>query len=413
MSRLRAGRELRRQFWLLVRAGLVRKQAAAALGLHPDTGKEWFSQAGGVVPAYVTAQPSGRFLSLPEREEIFAGVERGDSIRRIAATLGRAPSTVFRELRRNMTQPYRLRYRGPGGPPGRRTRPWDYRPSLAQRRAERLASRPKPAKLATNGPLRERVQSKLRERLSPQQVAAELRSDFPDNPELWVSHEAIYQAIYVQGRGALRRELAVCLRTGRALRRPRRKPQERRPRIPGMINISERPPEVEDRAVPGHWEGDLLVGEHNQSAIGTLVERSTRFVMLLHLPHGHGPLEVQEAMIAATQRLPQLLWKSLTWDQGQEMRNHAQIKIATGLDIYFCDPGKPWQRGSNENTNGLLRQYFPKGTDLSRHGPAYLDFVAAQLNRRPRKTLGWFRPAQALGRLFSTASEQASVAPTN
>jgi IS30 family transposase len=306
-----------------------------------------------------------------------------------------------------MRQPYRGE--SSVAPPGRR---WDYRPSLAQRRADHYARRPKPAKLATNPRLRERVQTKLRDRLSPRQIAIELRQEFPDNPEMQVSHEAIYQAIYVQGRGALRRELAVCLRTGRARRHPRRKPQERRGRIPDMINISERPPEVEDRAVPGHWEGDLLIGRNNQSAIGTLVERSTRFVMLLHLPQGHGPLEVQEAMIAATKRLPRFLWKSLTWDQGQEMRHHAQIKIATGLEIYFCDPGKPWQRGSNENTNGLLRQYFPKGTDLSQHGRAYLDFVAAQMNRRPRETLGWLRPAQALGRLFSTAAEQASVAPT-
>jgi transposase, IS30 family len=202
------------------------------------------------------------------------------------------------------------------------------------------------------------------------------------------------------------------LRTGRALRRPRRRSQKRRARIPGMINISERPPEVEDRAVPGHWEGDLILGKQGRSAIGTLVERATRYVALLHLPDGHGPLDIQETMIAATKRLPQQLWKSLTWDQGMEMHHHAAITMATGLDIYFCDPGKPWQRGSNENTNGLLRQYFPKGTDLSQHGPDYLEFVADQLNRRPRKTLGWLHPAEALDRLFSTASEQAGVAPT-
>ena len=179
-----------------------------------------------------------------------------------------------------------------------------------------------------------------------------------------------------------------------------------------MVNISERPAEAEDRAVPGHWEGDLIMGKNGKSAIGTLVERSTRYLMLLHLPKGHGALEVQEAMIAATQRLPQTLWKSLTWDQGIEMKRHAEIKIATGLDIYFCDPASPWQRGSNENTNGLLRQYFPKGTDLSVHGAEYLEFVSAQMNRRPRQTLGWLRPAQALGRLLSTPSEPAGVAPT-
>ena len=385
-------RRVQREFWLLIRQGVERKRAAAAVGLHPDTGKLWFGQSGGIMPAFVRAKPSGRFLSEEERIEIFGGVQRGDSMRGIARTLGRAPSTVSRELRRNL---------------GHR-----YRPQLAQRRAEHQARRPKPAKLAMNAALRERVQAKLTEWLSPRQIAVELRREFPDQPEMWVSHEAIYQAIYVQSRGALRRELARSLRTGRALRHPRRKPQERRPHIADMINISARPPEVADRAVPGHWEGDLLVGRNNKSAIGTLVERSTRFVLLLHLPNGHGPLEVQQAMIEATKKLPQFLWRSLTWDQGQEMRNHKQIQIATGLQIYFCDPGKPWQRGSNENTNGLLRQYFPKGTDLSQHGPDHLDFVAAQLNRRPRETLGWLRPAEALGRLFSTAVEEASVAST-
>jgi IS30 family transposase len=402
-------RELRRQFWMMIRAGVMRRPAAAAVGLEPDTGRDWFRQAGGVVPAFVTKLPSGRFLSFAEREEIFAGVERGDSIRRMARELERTPSTVLRELRRNMRQRYRRR--SPWPPSARRE--WDYRPSRAQTRAELRACRPKPAKLATNVALRVLVEAKLQQQLSPQQVAVELRTEFADNPEMQVSHETIYQSIYVQGRGALRRELAVHLRTGRALRRPRRNVQGRQSRIPGMVNISERPAEIEDRAVPGHWEGDLILGKNGRSAIGTLVERSTRFVMLLHLPDRHGPEEVQAAMIAATKRLPKFIWKSLTWDQGIEMRNHAEITIATGLEIYFCDPAKPWQRGSNENTNGLLRQYFPKGTDLSQHGPEYLDFVAAQMNRRPRETLGWLRPAQALGRLFSTTSEQPSVATTD
>ena len=276
-----------------------------------------------------------------------------------------------------------------------------------------MAARPKPAKLATNPELRDLVQAKLWEKLSPKQIARELRCEFPNNSEMWVSHEAIYQSIYVQGRGALRRELAVHLRTGRALRKPRNSRAERRGRIPDMVNISERPAEVEDRAVPGHWEGDLIMGKSGKSAIGTLVERATRFVMLLHLPNGHGPLEVQEAMLAATHKLPQIIWKSLTWDQGSEMRNHLQIKIATGLQIYFCDPASPWQRGSNENTNGLLRQYFPKGTDLRGYGSDHLDFVAAQMNRRPRETLGWMRPAEALGRLLSTTSQTAGVASTD
>jgi IS30 family transposase len=398
---------------LLIRSGRTRKQAAVELGLNEDTGKEWFKQAGGVLPAYVTAPSSNRYLSLEEREDIHAGIERGDSLRCIAKSLGRAPSTVYRELRRNMKHRYRAQSPAQGPLGGPRNLPLDYRPSLAQRRADAKACRPKPAKLATKPELRELVQTKLLEKLSPQQIARELRHEFAESPEMWVSHEAIYQSIYVQGRGALRRELAVCLRTGRGLRRPRRTSNERRARIPGMVNISERPAEVEDRALPGHWEGDLILGKNGKSAIGTLVERTTRFVLLLHLPRGHGALEVQEAMVAATQKLPQFIWKSLTWDQGIEMRNHLQIKIATGLEIYFCDPASPWQRGSNENTNGLLRQYFPKGTDLSVHDPDHLDFVAAQMNRRPRETLGWRRPAEVLGQLLSEASSTAGVASTD
>ena len=414
MGILPTRRDIRRRFWLLIREGLSREEASGRLGYGSGAGNDWFMQAGGVVPAYVTAHNSGRFLALAEREEIFAGVERGDSIRLIAQRLGRAPSTVLRELRRNMRhQLYRSRSRLQARPTGRhRTEPWSYRPSLAQRRADWLLRRPKVAKLAANRRLRALVQAKLRERLSPQQIAVELRREFPDHPEMWVSHEAIYQSIYVQGRGALRRELAVHLRTGRALRKPRRKLNERRLRIPDMVNISQRPAEVEDRAVPGHWEGDLMLGKNGKSAIGTLVERSTRFVMLLHLPSGRSPLQVEKAIVDATQKLPGFIWKSLTWDQGQEMRNHLKVKMATGLQVYFCDPAKPWQRGSNENTNGLLRQYFPKGTDLSRYNADYLDFVAAQMNRRPRETLGWLRPAEALGRLLSEASTSAGVATT-
>jgi transposase, IS30 family len=395
-----------------VRAGQLRTEAAVTMGLAEHTGRRWFSQAGGVVPAFVQAKRSGRYLSLEEREEIFVGVQRGSSIRFIARSLGRAPSTVLRELGRNMPQQYRTRSRLEGRPGRHRTRPWEYRPSLAQRRADSQLARPKWAKLKTNPELRDLVQAKLWERLSPKQIARELQSEFPNNPEMWVSHEAIYQSIYVQGRGALRRELAVHLRTGRRLRKPRNPRVNRRGRIPDMVNISQRPAEVADRAVPGHWEGDLIMGKNGKSAIGTLVERATRFVMLLHLPNGHSPLQVQEAMVTATQKLPDFIWKSLTWDQGNEMRNHLQIKVATGLQIYFCDPASPWQRGSNENTNGLLRQYFPKSTDLRAHDADYLDFVAAQMNRRPRETLGWMRPAEALGRLLSTASDSAGVATT-
>ena len=398
-------------FWRLTLEGRSRLAAATELGLSLHTAQRWFRQGGGVAPSSVHAKASGRYLSFGEREEIFAGVERGHSIRFIAKNLCREPSTVLRELRRNMRQQYRTRSRLEGRPGSHRSAPWDYRPSAAQRGADLRAARPKPALLATNQRLHDWVQAKLEERLSPQQISARLPVWFPEDAGMRVSPETIYQSIYVQGRGALRRELAVCLRTGRALRKPRR--GERRGRIPGMVNISERPAEVEDRAVPGHWEGDLIMGKGGRSAIGTLVERSTRYLVLLHLPNGGSAGEVETAMTEATQRLPETLWKTLTWDQGNEMRNHAQISVATGLDIYFCDPASPWQRGSNENTNGLLRQYFPKGTDLKVHQPQYLEFVSAQMNTRPRKTLGWLNPAEALEQLLSAAPRQPSVASTN
>jgi IS30 family transposase len=412
---LPTGRDVRRRFWLLVRDGVLREEAARRLGYHGDQGTRWFSQAGGVIPAYVLKPPGPRYLSFAEREEIFAGVERGDSIRLIARHLGRAPSTVLRELRRNMWhQLYRGRNRIKANASGkRRSIPWIYRPSLAQLRADSRARRPKAAKLATDPGLRDLVQAKLTGRLSPEQIAAQLRREHRDQPEMWVSHETIYQSIYVQGRGALRRELAVCLRTGRALRRPHRKADERRGRIPGMVSISERPADVEDRAVPGHWEGDLLMGKSGRSAIGTLVERKTRFLMLLRLHHGRSAVDVEEAMLAATKRLPQVLWRSLTWDRGHEMARHAQIKLATGLEIYFCDPAKPWQRGSNENTNGLLRQYFPKGMDFGDFTQGDLDTVAAEMNYRPRKTLGWDSPAEALDKLLSAISSAVGVATTD
>jgi IS30 family transposase len=253
----------------------------------------------------------------------------------------------------------------------------------------------------------------LEEFHSPAQIAVGLRLDFPDEPEMWVSHETIYKAIYLQGRGSLRRELHQCLRTGRALRRPQRRPGERRGRIPNMVNISERPPEVADRAVPGHWEGDLILGSTaSASAIGTLVERSTRFTMLLHLPDDHGALAVQEAIVAKMAQLPSILRKTLTWDQGREMANHAAIADATELEIYFCDPHSPWQRGTNENTNGLLRQWFAKGSDLSVFPADYLDYVATKLNRRPRQTLGWKTPAEALDELLSNPFKPPAVAST-
>ena len=408
-------RTVKKNFWTLVRDGKPREEAAFLVGVDRATGTRWFNQAGGVIPLHVLAPPGQRYLSIVEREEIFAGIERGESIRQIARRLQRAPSTVLRELRRNMFhQLYRSRSRLVAHPSGRqRSQPWNYRPSAAQLRADFRSHRPKPAKLATNPTLRYLVQLRLTARLSPEQIAAQLKNQFPERGEMWVSHETIYQSIYVQGRGALRRELAVCLRTGRALRRPHRKTDERRGRMPGMVSISERPAEVEDRAVPGHWEGDLLMGKGGRSAIGTLVERQTRFLMLLHLPRGQRAVDVEEAILAATKRLPHVLWRSLTWDRGSEMARHSEIKFATGLEIYFCDPAKPWQRGSNENTNGLLRQYFPKGMSVSEFTQHDLDTVAAEMNYRPRKTLGWDSPAEALQKLLSAMSSEVGVATTN
>jgi len=310
-------RSVRRRFWLSIAAGQSTEEAARAVGIEATAAKRWFHQSGGVAPSHLHVQPSGRFLNLPEREKILVGVEPGESIRQIARRLGRAPSTVQRELRRNMRHQYRTQSQLRSRRGRHRRLDWDYRPSTAQMRADHLARRPKDHKLVTQPALFEQVQARLFEKLSPRQVAVELRKDFPEDPSLWVSHETIYQAIYVQGRGELRRELTKCLRTGRTLRRPLRR-QDRRGRIPGMVSISERPPEVEDRAIPGHWEGDLLMGKNGRSAIGTLVERSTRFLTLLHLADSFGAEQVEKAMIEATYRLPRVLWKSLTWDRGWE-----------------------------------------------------------------------------------------------
>jgi IS30 family transposase len=378
-------RDVRVQFWEGVRAGLTVRDAALGAGVGPAKGFMWFQVAGGV-KSNGPGPVSGRYLSVAEREEIAVGLAAGESVRVIAARLGRAASTVSREIRRNAT-----RHKG-------------YRALAAQGHAQARAARPKMAKLAADGVLRGWVRARLEERWSPEQISVMLKREFPARPEMWVSHETIYQSLYVQGRGALRRELAACLRTGRAVRKPRRKEGERRGRIPGMVMISERPAEVADRAVPGHWEGDLIIGAGHKSAIGTLVERSTRFVLLLHLPQGHGPAQVAAAMTQAMGGLPDAIRRSLTWDQGKEMAGHAQISLATGLDIYFCDPHSPWQRGSNENTNGLLRQYFPKGTDLAVHSQQHLAAVASELNARPRKTLGWRTPAQALDEFLATAA---------
>jgi transposase, IS30 family len=354
-------------------------------------------------------------LNFEEREEIALGIAAGESMNSIATRLGRATSTISREINNNgkCRGRYRSRYRF-----GARWRGgWDSRPqykaTAAQAKSQRRARRPKVGALAGDDRLRAQVQTRLQEFHSPVQIAAGLRLDFPDDPEMWVSHETIYKAIYVQGRGSLRRELHTCLRTGRALRKPQRRDGGRRGRIPNMVNISERPPEVADRAVPGHWEGDLIMGgTGSNSAIGTLVERTTRFTMLLHLPDGHGAEAVQAAIVAKMADLPAVLRRTLTWDQGKEMTNHAAIAAATELDIYFCDPHSPWQRGTNENTNGLLRQWFAKGTDLSVFPADYLDFVASKLNRRPRQTLDWKTPAEALDELLSNPSDPPTVAST-
>jgi IS30 family transposase len=367
------------------------EQAAVAAGASPRWAWGVFAQAGGVNPVSV-AEPVGRYLSFAEREEILELHAAGRGVRAIARVLDRSPATISRELRRGAT------CRG-------------YRASVAQGRVDDARHRPRAAKLATNLRLRREVEARLRHRDSPAQIAGRLAVDFPDDPEMQVSAETIYQSLYVQARGGLKRELTAFLRTGRSMRKPRRRRDERRARIPGMVMISERPPEVEDRAVPGHWEGDLIMGSAaSNSAVGTLVERTTGFVMLLHLPEGHGALAVQQALVAKMSTLPEQLRRSLTWDQGRELSNHAAVAEATGLEIYFCDPHSPWQRGSNENTNGLLRQYLPKGTDLSFYGPGLLDNIAAELNSRPRKRHGFKTPAEILDQLLSNTETNHGVA---
>jgi IS30 family transposase len=336
-------------------------------GTHRHRGLAWLREAGGVRPRR-GRDLQGRCLSFAEREEIALARAGGQTIRAIAARLGRSPSTVSRELSRNAT----------GG---------EYRASSAHALAYHRASRPKPAKLATNLVLRTKVEHDLEKRYSPEQIAGRLRREFPGDAEKWVSTETIYQSIYVQSRGALRRDLAKCLRTGRALRRPSRAPGQRKSRIPDMINISERPAEVEDRAVPGDWEGDLIIGKRNLTAIGTLVERATGYTMLLHLPEGYKPEQVRDALAAKINTLPDSVRHSLTWDQGPEMRDWKSVSVDADIDIYFCDPHARWQRGTNENINGLLRQYFPKGSDLSVHSAADLYWVAQEPNDRPRKRL--------------------------
>jgi transposase, IS30 family len=437
-------REHRQRFWEAIAGGVSSEEAAAVAGVASAVGTRWFRQGGGMRTVSVCPL-SGRYLSFSEREEIAILKAKGCGVREIARQIDRSPSTISRELRRNAaTRSGRLEYRAVN----------------AQWHADRRARRPKVAKLAGNDRLRDYVQDRLAglvsrpdgtavagpdvrwigrrhgrrqdrrwaKSWSPEQISNRLRVEFPDDEMMRISHEAIYQALYVQGRGALRRELTACLRTGRALRVPRARSRGRGKQfVTPEILISERPAEVDDRAVPGHWEGDLILGL-DSSAIGTLVERTTRFTVLLHLPRmeghgdeprvkngpalaGHGAEAVRDAIATSIVTLPEQLRRSLTWDQGAEMAQHVQLRIDTGLEIYFCDPHSPWQRGTNENTNGLLRQYFPKGTDLAKHDANDLAAVAAALNGRPRKTLSWKTPAEALAELLQSG-QQASVART-
>ncbi|MEU6317682.1 IS30 family transposase [Streptomyces sp. NPDC047009] len=395
------GRLLReREVYLqLMQQGYSNREASRIVGINPRTGKRWRNgwhspPTGKPKPPITVEAPASepsRYLREADRIHIADRLRENASIRQIAAELGRSPSTISREIRRNGAL-----WRGRG---------WTYRPHAAQRRAEERRPRPKPGKIGQNPELRDFVQDHLALRWSPEQICQALRTALPDRPEMHVVHETIYQALYVQGRGELRRELTRALRTGRAMRRPHRQSYKRQPRaIRDMVLISERPAEAADRAVPGHWEGDLIIGKDGKSAIATLVERSTRYVMLAPLPEDHSAASTRDALIEAVTALPPHLKRSLAWDRGSEMAAHKAFTIATGVPVYFCDPGSPWQRGSNENTNGLLRQYFPKGTDLSRHSRERLDAIAAELNGRPRKTLGWETPAERLAKLLATAS---------
>jgi transposase, IS30 family len=370
-----------------------------AAGASARVGKRWYREAGGVMPPRAMPGSVRPRLTFEQREEIAVLHVAGVSNAAIAREVGCHRSTVGRELKANSTHPS----------DGHRPR---YRASSAQQRSAWRARRPKESKLGASDRLRTVVQDQLEKEHSPEQIAARLVIDFPDDLEMRVSHEAIYQALFVQGRGGLRRDLHQRLRTGRAVRRTRRAVGQRPDRIAGMVNISERPAEAKDRAVPGHWEGDLITGAQNKSAIGTLVERASGFCLLLHLPGDHGADAVADAMIQAMSQLPATLRKTLAWDQGIEMANHARIAAATDLDIYFCDPHSPWQRGSNENTNGLLRQYFAKGSDLSVYAPDYLEHVSRKLNNRPRKRHEFRTPAEVLDRLLSEPINPSDVAST-
>ena len=439
-------REEQLKFWAAIALGCASEEAASRARVSSVVGIRWFRKGGGMPPSHLRPSApalSGRYLSFSEREHIALLRAKDQRVRQIARELRRAPSTISRELRRNAAT---------------RSGGFEYKATIAQWHADRAARRPKPAKLMINAALRRYVQDRLAGLVrtpsgaalsgplvpwkgrrhgrrqhrrwarawSPEQIAHRLPVDFPDDTSMRISHEAIYQALYVQGRGALRRELTACLRTGRALRVPHARTRGRgKAFVTPEVLISARPATVSDRAVPGHWEGDLILGL-SSSAIGTLVERTTRYTILLHLPPmsqhrvsprakngpplaGHGAEAVRDAITRSITSFPEQLRRSLTWDQGAEMSQHARLRIDTGLQVYFCDPQSPWQRGTNENTNGLLRQYFPKGTDLSVHGTKALEAVALTLNTRPRKTLGWRTPAEALNELLRPHSGSSSA----
>lgn len=437
-------REVEREFWRVIATGVTTEDAAAAVGVSSAVGSRWFRHGGGMPPMDLD-QPTGRYLCFGEREEIAIMRAQGAGVREIARAIGRAPSTISRELRRNAAT---------------RGGKLEYRASVAQWKADLVAQRPKAAKLVVNEQLRSYVQDHLSGAVhadgdeigpacpawkgrnkphrgdrrwvqgwSPEQISERLKLDFPDDESMRISHEAIYQALYIEGRGALKRELVACLRTGRALRVPRaRSHQKSWAHVTEDVLISERPAEAADRAVPGHWEGDLIIGLE-RSAIGTLVERTTRYTMLVHLPReddygliprtkngpalaGYGAVSMKNALAATMSTLPGELLRSLTWDRGKELSAHAAFKVETGIPVFFADPHSPWQRPSNENTNGLLRQYFPKGTDLSRWNADEVAAVAAALNSRPRKVLGWKTPAEALDEHLDSL-QQAGVATTD
>ncbi|WP_425824944.1 IS30 family transposase [Streptomyces fractus] len=419
-------RVVQRQFWRLIATGVTTAEASLRVGVSWPVGTRWFRHAGGMPPISL-AESAGRYLTFEEREEIAILRAQGKGVREIARTIGRDPGTISRELRRNAAT---------------RSGKQEYRATVAQWKAQQAAKRPKTAKLAGNDRLREYVQERLAGSVrrpdgtivsgprtpawkglnkphrqdrrwatarSPEQISHRLRVDFPDDESMHISHEAIYQALFIEGRGALKRELVMCLRTGRALRTPRARSQNKpQGHVTADVVLSERPAEAGDRAVPGHWEGDLIIGT-GRSAIGTLVERSSRSTLLVHLPRlegwgtvppvkngtslgGYGAIAMNAALTTSMTRLPEQLRKTLTWDRGKELSGHAQFALDTGTKVFFADPHSPWQRPTNENTNGLLRQYFPKGTDLSRWSVADLEAVAMAINNRPRKALGWRTP---------------------